>query len=303
MLPAAPCPQRQQLSGYLTGDVSQALADELSQHLSTCMHCQASIRTLEEELESFAKPLRQSPAVVEFFHEPECRLAIERAASLALAEHPQSPPAASGGTASSAANEDLPFGGKLGHYQLLEKLGEGGMGAVYRAMHTKLQRVVAVKLLPAERTKDAGSVARFEREMQAVGKLSHVNIVAAHDAGEIAGTHYLVMEYVDGIDLSTLASRCGPLSVADACELVRQAALGLQHAHEHGLVHRDVKPSNLMLAVSGQLSVVGGRQSVVSSQLSAVSGQFSTIGGRKASPPYEGGEGSTVLCCMIPQNK
>jgi serine/threonine protein kinase len=85
--------------------------------------------------------------------------------------------------------------------------------------------------------------------MKAVGKLAHPNIVAAHDAGEFEGTHFLVMELIDGIDLSSLLRRIGPLGVADACELIRQAAVGLAHAHENGLVHRDIKPSNLMLSV------------------------------------------------------
>jgi serine/threonine protein kinase len=141
--------------------------------------------------------------------------------------------------------------GTLGQYQLLEKLGEGGMGAVYKALHTKLEKVVALKVLkvlPANRLQNPNAISRFEREMRAVGKLNHVNIVAAHDAGEIDDKHYLVMELVDGIDLSELMRRVGPLNSADACELIRQAAVGLQHAHGRGMVHRDIKPSNLMLA-------------------------------------------------------
>src|SRR5262249_40919805 len=144
--------------------------------------------------------------------------------------------------------------GTLGHYRLVAKLGEGGMGAVYKAVHTKLERVVALKVLPAERLADPQAVTRFEREMRAVGKLQHPNIVAAHDAGEIDGTHYLVMELVEGSDLARLVRDRGPLPIAEACELIRQAALGLAHAHEHGLVHRDIKPSNLMLARAAQSS-------------------------------------------------
>lgn len=133
-------------------------------------------------------------------------------------------------------------------YRLLAKLGEGGMGAVYKALHTKLDKVVALKILSASRMQDSAAVERFEREMKAVGKLEHPNIVRAMDAGEVDGTHYLVMELVDGLDLSTLVRRLGPLAPADACELIRQTAVGLQEADEHGMVHRDIKPSNLMLA-------------------------------------------------------
>src|SRR5690606_13492072 len=126
------------------------------------------------------------------------------------------------------------------------KLGEGGMGAVYKARHTKLDKIVAIKVLPAERMKDKGAVARFEREMRAVGKLEHPNIVRAMDAGEAGGMHYLVMEYVQGVDLSQLVKQRGPLPIADACELIRQAAVGLDEAHDNGMVHRDIKPSNIM---------------------------------------------------------
>ena len=145
---------------------------------------------------------------------------------------------------------------ELGEYQLLEKLGQGGMGAVYKARQTKLKKIVALKVLPKERMQDERAVARFEREMAAVGAVDHPNIVRAMDAREIDGTHFLVMEYVEGLDLSQLLRRQGPLPIADACELIRQAATGLQYAHEHGLVHRDIKPSNLMLTRDGTVKIL-----------------------------------------------
>jgi tRNA A-37 threonylcarbamoyl transferase component Bud32 len=148
-----------------------------------------------------------------------------------------------------------PAPGRIGQYDLLEKLGRGGMGAVYKARHRELGKVVALKVLPAE-LKNEVTIARFKNEMRAVGKLAHQNIVAAHDGGQVDDTHFLVMEFVDGIDLARLIERHGRLRVSDACELIRQAALGLQHAHEHGLVHRDIKPSNLMLARDGVVKVL-----------------------------------------------
>jgi formylglycine-generating enzyme required for sulfatase activity len=120
----------------------------------------------------------------------------------------------------------------------------------------KLDKVFALKVLSANRMQDPEAVARFEREMKTAGKLEHVNIIRASDADEIDGTHFLVMEYVHGLDLSEIVQRIGPLSIADACEIVRQAALGLQHAHEHGLVHRDIKPSNLMLTEDGTVKIL-----------------------------------------------
>jgi WD40 repeat protein/serine/threonine protein kinase len=144
----------------------------------------------------------------------------------------------------------------VGVYEILSVLGRGGMGTVYKARHTLLKRDVALKVLPAELWNDSMAVARFRREMEAVGLLDHPNIVHAHDAGEADGVHFLVMEYVAGIDLDRLVRRKGPLPVEIACSLIRQAARGLQHAHEHGLVHRDIKPSNLLVARNGQLKLL-----------------------------------------------
>ncbi len=142
----------------------------------------------------------------------------------------------------------------LGPYQIVRKVGQGGMGAVYEARHTKLKKTVAVKVLPSEMMKTPALIARFEREMEAVGQLDDPHIVRAMDAGEFNGTHFLVMEFVDGTDLSQLVKAHGPLSVPDACHAIQQAARGLQHAHEYGLVHRDIKPSNLLMAKVGSPS-------------------------------------------------
>ena len=172
----------------------------------------------------------------------ECRGALE---TLAAARRPPSMSAA-----------DVPALESFGEYRLVEKLGAGGMGTVYKAWHTELERMVALKVLSKDLMHDESAVARFRREMKAVGRFDHPNIVRAHDAREIDGTYFLVMEYVDGMDLSELVARTGPLPVADACELVRRAACGLQCAGECGLVHRDVKPSNLILGADGQLKIL-----------------------------------------------
>jgi hypothetical protein len=144
---------------------------------------------------------------------------------------------------------DIPPRTLLDEYEILEKLGEGGMGTVHKARHRRLDRVVALKVLSKERTADSRAVARFEREMRAVGWLDHPNIVRAMDAREAAGVRFLVMEYVVGMDLGEVARLCGPLSIANVCEVKRQAALGLQYAHENGLIRRDVKPSNMIPSV------------------------------------------------------
>jgi serine/threonine protein kinase len=140
----------------------------------------------------------------------------------------------------------------LGNYVLLERLGEGGMGAVFKARHRRLGRLVALKLIRKESLGDDDAVRRFRREIRAASQLTHPHIVMALDADEADGVHFYAMEYVEGCNLAQWVEQHGPLPVRRACEYVRQAALGLQHAHERGLVHRDVKPSNLLLTTQGE---------------------------------------------------
>ena len=164
---------------------------------------------------------------------------------------------------------------RVGNYVLEQRLGSGGMGDVYRARHSQFGRVRAVKVIK-QHFVDAGHkevVRRFYQEIKAVGVLEHPNIVVAIDSSSPADTvHYLVMEYIDGISVDELVARNGPLPVAEACEIARQAARGLGYIAQHGMVHRDIKPSNLMLTVvpthepsgAGSSSTEpGGEQAVV----------------------------------------
>jgi len=135
----------------------------------------------------------------------------------------------------------------IGPYLLLERLGRGGMRDVFKARHRRLGRITALKLIRAARLGTPRAARRFLREVQAAGRLDHPNVVHAYDAAQEGETLYLAMEYVQGWDLDKLVRLRGPLDMALACDSVRQAALGLQHAFERGIVHRDVKPSNLLL--------------------------------------------------------
>jgi serine/threonine protein kinase len=135
----------------------------------------------------------------------------------------------------------------LGQYRILDQLGEGGMGRVFKAEHMTMGRTVAIKVLAPQHTKTEKARQLFMREVRASGKLMHPNIVTAHDANEMDGRHYLVMEFIDGPNLDQLVRERGPLPVGLACDIVRQAASGLQCAFEHSMVHRDIKPSNLLL--------------------------------------------------------
>ncbi len=136
----------------------------------------------------------------------------------------------------------------LGQYVLLERLGEGGMGQVFKARHRGLDRVVALKVVRKDCLDNPNVLARFQREIQAAAQLDHPNVVRAFDADQAGPTWFFAMEYIEGTDLAQLIKQSGPLPVLQACDYVRQAALGLQHAHERGLVHRDIKPHNLLVA-------------------------------------------------------
>jgi serine/threonine protein kinase len=135
----------------------------------------------------------------------------------------------------------------LGSYVVLERLGSGGMGNVFKARHQKLGRVVALKVIHRAKLDNRAAVKRFLREIRVAGQLDHPHIVHAYDAESVNGSYVLAMEYVEGADLGKIVKEGGPLPVREACDYVRQAALGLQHASEKGLVHRDIKPSNLIL--------------------------------------------------------
>jgi tRNA A-37 threonylcarbamoyl transferase component Bud32 len=143
-----------------------------------------------------------------------------------------------------------------GKYKILQPLGAGGMGQVFLCEHAVMRRRVAVKLLPSAKAEDPSAVERFHREVRAVARLRHPNIVTAHDADRDGNLHFLVMEYIDGLTLNRLVKEVGPLPPAQAADYVRQAALGLQHAHEHGLVHRDIKPSNVLVDREGTVKVL-----------------------------------------------
>lgn len=149
----------------------------------------------------------------------------------------------------------------FGPYRLVEPLGEGGMGMVFKARHPRLDRLVALKfILPDQQEARAKVISRFHREARAIAQLQHPNVVTLYDADEIDGTPYIAMEYIDGVSLWDMVHRHGALGINQSAEYVRQAALGLQHAFECGLVHRDIKPSNIMVIQKKNSSQVALRR-------------------------------------------
>ncbi len=240
----ARCLPESSLEDFVLGRMADGPGNALLKHLESCQRCQQALdRVAESTSDDLIAALQGEDAAVNEF-ESEAALA----AALSEIKSPVRLPN------STSAEPDQ--GQTLRDYRLLDKLGEGGMGAVYKAVHTKLDKTVALKLLSPARIRDEHAVERFLREMKAVGRLRHPNIVEASDAGEAEGRHYLVMEYVDGVSLSALVDRTGPLPIAEACELVRQAANGLEYAHQNGMVHRDVKPSNIMVTADGHVKVL-----------------------------------------------
>ncbi|HMF16391.1 MAG TPA: serine/threonine-protein kinase, partial [Gemmataceae bacterium] len=139
----------------------------------------------------------------------------------------------------------------LGQYRILEQLGEGGMGRVFKAVHQTMNRTVALKLLSPNLVQTPRARELFQREVRAAARLNHPNIVTAYDANQIDDRYFLVMEYVDGPNLDQLVRGQKPLPVPLVCEIMRQAANGLQYAHEMGMVHRDIKPANLLVQLAG----------------------------------------------------
>jgi serine/threonine protein kinase len=145
----------------------------------------------------------------------------------------------------------------LGKYKVLERLGAGGMGSVYLCEHMLMRRRVAVKVLPAAKAEDSSSLERFYREARAVAALDHPNIVRAYDIDQDNDLHFLVMEHVDGSSLQEIIKRAGPMDVIRAAHYIRQAGLGLQHAHETaGLIHRDIKPGNILVDRNGIVKIL-----------------------------------------------
>ncbi len=143
-----------------------------------------------------------------------------------------------------------------GKYRLLELLGIGGMGAVYLCEHVFMKRLVALKVLPSEKMQEQSALLRFYREARAVAALDHPNIVRAYDIDKYEGLHFLVMEYVDGASLQEVVARHGPLDPTRAAHYAAQAAHGLHHAHQLGMVHRDIKPGNLLLERTGLIKIL-----------------------------------------------
>src|SRR5262245_3270357 len=269
-------PQVQLLSAFALGKLETAALDAIESHLAECPSCCDTLNQIKEDtfvgLVRMAKEdghdAREAPAdtdpdtpqlvnaeVGSLAQSLQARKDVMNDMAGALAEAgtvAQSSPAPGQPATEPAAAvpvAELPIElANHAKFRVVDLLGTGGMGAVYKAEHRMMKRTVALKVINPKFMQSKQAVERFHREVQAAARLHHPNIVTAHDAEQAGGAHYLVMEYVPGTDLQKVLEQRGPLPIAEACEYIRQAALGLQHAHENGMVHRDIKPQNLMLS-------------------------------------------------------
>jgi serine/threonine protein kinase len=231
-------PSLEHLTAFAQGQLSEEGLVQLSAHLSDCADCRQTVEGIADD--TLVSLLRAANTE---------RKRDELSSPLeAITLSPVGPAQASPGLPPELADHS--------RYRVQELLGVGGMGSVYKAEHLLMERPVALKLISPALTRDPAMVDRFRREVKAAGRLKHPNIVMAHDAEQAGDWHFLVMEHVEGKSLARIVAEQGPLPVRQACHYIHQAALGLQHAHERGMVHRDIKPHNLMRTPEDQIKIL-----------------------------------------------
>jgi WD40 repeat protein len=244
-------PDRQRLAAYASGHTEEPESAEIEHHLAHCELCCEQVENLPKDpldlLLSKAECVSQSDPPKTPLAVPGDRLPVQAEAIKKKA----------GAAPSVRVGSPVPAAlARHSRYRLLKRLGSGGMGVVYQAEHRLMERPVALKVIHRRWTADPGAVARFRREVRAAARLMHPNIVVAYDAEKAGDTHFLVMEFVAGTNLAAFLAEQGPLPVAEACDYIRQGALGLQHAFERGMVHRDIKPQNLMRTPEGLVKIL-----------------------------------------------
>lgn len=255
------CPSQKALKKFFLGHLDPDSLRNLRKHADQCAECEKTVSSIQAVRETLIENAKSS-SKLELSDDEGLRMAL-KGSKLSFRQLLKKY-----GVKISPDVTIPPELIRLSEYKIVKKLGEGGMGAVYKAIHKRLDKIVALKTLRPDRFAHAAQVSRFEREMKAVGRLDHPNLIRAHDAGEIDSMHYLVMEYVDGIDLNEAVKQHRSLPIQEACEAIRQAALGLQHAHENSLVHRDIKPSNIMVTKKGIVKVLDMGLARIGSQIS-----------------------------------
>lgn len=223
-------PDAQRLREFGLGQLTSEEASQLEEHVETCDECCRTLRAVPDD--GFVSVLKSV--------DTECLLTGGIDTNTSDTRDDELPPAL----------RDHP------RYRIVEPLGRGGMGVVFKAEHRLMQRMVALKVIHPRLVTRPEAVERFQREVRAAARLSHPNIVTAHDAEQAEDVHFLVMEFVEGESVQRLIQREDRLPQTQAIDLARQAAAGLAAAHEYGMVHRDIKPANLMVTPDGTVKIL-----------------------------------------------
>jgi anti-sigma factor RsiW/antitoxin (DNA-binding transcriptional repressor) of toxin-antitoxin stability system len=255
-------PLASDIAAFAVGKLSPAAAEWVAQHLEECSACRAAADNAPtDDVVTRLSGSSDTPS------------------AQGSATHSEEPP--------SSAPDDIPPALRdHSRYRVVRQLGRGGMGVVYQAEHRVMERLVAVKVISRALVDRPDALERFRREVRAAAKLDHPNIVKAYDAEQAGDLQLLAMEYVEGCSLADLLAREGPLPITHACHYVRQAALGLQHAFEQGMVHRDLKPHNLMLTPNGMVKVLDFGLAKLASEQSRIGGELTQENAVMGTPEY-----------------
>jgi serine/threonine protein kinase len=239
-------PTPQQLADFALGRGGDEVVDAVAAHIETCETCCEALATVTDDA-----VVRLARTAMREYESLQSNSADTDSDSLSQTSSDLS------GHGSPITDDDV-FAALRVHprYRVLERIGTGGMGDVYKAEHRLMGRTVALKTVRGEFTNSPTAVSRFRNEVRSAARLSHPNIVTAFDAEHAGSIHFLAMEFVDGESLDQVVARSGPLSIEHAIDVVQQVADGLQHAFGHGMVHRDIKPQNLMLDEAGRVRIL-----------------------------------------------
>ncbi len=231
-MPVAVCPSAETLAAFARGDLPVPELAGVAEHVGGCAACGGALKFVpEDSLADLARAAAASPNTVASIAPPTLGVpTLAGALPAGFADHPR--------------------------YRIVSQIGAGGMGTVYKAEDLLMGRVIAIKVVSPHLTARPSAVERFRKEIRAAAQLNHPSVITAHDTGEAGGAHFLVMEFIEGVSLDRVVAKNGPLPVPTACAFARRAALGLQHAADKGMVHRDIKPQNLMVTRKGQVKIL-----------------------------------------------